>query len=113
VPLLFDVASAGDEIAQEAVGTFVEEVSVMVAVILRRLELTKDAPEIVLGGGVLTGVKPQVIAEIEQRIVKVAPRAVVKVVDVAPVVGAALFGLDKIGAEEAAKARLRAATQRV
>lgn len=112
-PLLFAVASAGDEIAQEVVGRFVEEVSVMVAVILRRLELTKDAPQIVLGGGVLTGVKPQVIAEIGQRIVKVAPRAAVKVVDVAPVVGAALFGLDKIGAEEAAKERLRAATQRV
>jgi hypothetical protein len=54
-----------------------------------------------------------VIAEIERRIREVVPRAVVKVVDMAPVVGAALFGLDKIGAGEAAKARLRAATQRV
>jgi hypothetical protein len=54
-----------------------------------------------------------VIAEIERRCLKVAPRAVVRVVDVNPVVGAALFGLDTLGAPEAAKAALKAATQRV
>jgi len=112
-PVLFEVAAAGDEVAQEVVGRFVEEISVLISVILRRLELTGGAPEIVLGGGVLTGVEPQVIAEIERRTLKLAKRAVVKVVDVAPVVGAALFGLDQIGADAAAKARLRAATQRV
>jgi N-acetylglucosamine kinase-like BadF-type ATPase len=111
-PLLFEVAARGDGVAQEIVGRFVEEISVLISVILRRLELTGAAPEIVLGGGVLTGVEPQVIAEIERRTHKLAERAVVKVVEVAPVVGAALFGLDEIGAGAAAKARLRAATQR-
>ena len=85
----------------------------LVAVILRKLGLTEDAPEVVLGGGVLTGVAAAVIAEIERRCLKVAPRAVVRVVDVNPVVGAALYGLDAIGASEAAKAALKAATQRV
>ncbi|MFD8495635.1 N-acetylglucosamine kinase [Amycolatopsis sp. NPDC059657] len=112
-PLLFRVASAGDAVAQEVVDRFVEEVSLLVGVILRRLELTESTPEIVLGGGVLTGVATSVITDIERRCLKVAPKAVVKIVDVAPVVGAALFGLDTIGADEASKVRLRAATQRV
>jgi hypothetical protein len=82
-------------------------------VILRRLDLTEDAPEVVLGGGVLTGVGAPVIAEIERRCLKVAPRAVVRVVDVNPVVGAALFGLDTLGASASAKTALKAATQRI
>ncbi|GAA4549464.1 N-acetylglucosamine kinase [Amycolatopsis samaneae] len=112
-PLLFEVAAAGDEVAQEVVARFVDEVSVMVAVILRDLELTTSAPEVVLGGGVLTGVGAPVIAEIERRCLKVAPKAVVRVVDVNPVVGAALSGLDTLGAPASAKAALKAATQRV
>jgi N-acetylglucosamine kinase-like BadF-type ATPase len=111
-PLLFEVAAAGDEVATDIVTRFVEEVSVFAAVILRNLDLTEEAPEIVLGGGVLTGVGPQVIAEIERRCLKVAPRAVVRVVDVNPVVGAALFGLDTLAASASAKAALKAATQR-
>ncbi|HEY2101086.1 MAG TPA: BadF/BadG/BcrA/BcrD ATPase family protein [Pseudonocardia sp.] len=112
-PLLFQVAAAGDQVAQEVVTRFVEEVGSLVAVILRRLRLTTSEPEIVLGGGVLTGVGAPVIAEIERRCLKVAPRAVVSVVDVNPVVGAALFGLDTVGAPASAKAALKAATQRI
>ncbi len=112
-PLLFAIAAGGDEVAQDVVTRFVEEVAVLVAVILRQLDLTEEAPEVILGGGVLTGVGAQVIAEIERRCLKVAPRAVVRVVDVAPVVGAALFGLDTVGALDTAKAALKAATQRV
>lgn len=112
-PLLFQVAAAGDQVAQEVVTRFVEEVGALVAVILRRLRLTTAEPEIVLGGGVLTGVGAPVIAEIERRCLKVAPRAVVSVVDVNPVVGAALFGLDTLGAPASAKTALKAATQRI
>ncbi|WP_410578077.1 N-acetylglucosamine kinase [Amycolatopsis sp. lyj-108] len=112
-PLLFAVAADGDEVAQDVVDRFVEEVALLVGVILRRLELTGEAPEVILGGGVLTGVGSQVIAEIERRCLKVAPQASIQVVDVAPVVGAALFALDTIGASAAAKASLKAATKRV
>jgi N-acetylglucosamine kinase-like BadF-type ATPase len=111
-PLLFEVASAGDQVAQDVVARFVEEVSTWATVILRRLELTTEATEVILGGGVLTGVGAAVIAEIERRCVKVAPHAVVRVVDVDPVVGAALFGLDTLGAPASAKAALKAATRR-
>ncbi|MFG1641848.1 N-acetylglucosamine kinase [Amycolatopsis sp. NPDC049252] len=111
-PLLFEVAATGDEVAADIVTRFVEEVSVFAAVILRNLDLTGEAPEVILGGGVLTGVGAPVIAEIEKRCLKVAPRAVVRVVDVNPVVGAALFGLDTLDAPASAKAALKAATQR-
>ncbi|MFC9253785.1 N-acetylglucosamine kinase [Amycolatopsis thailandensis] len=112
-PLLFAVAAGGDEVAQGVVDRFVEEVALLVSVILRRLELTEEAPEVILGGGVLTGVGAPVIAEIERRCLKVAPRAAIQVVDVAPVVGAALFALDTIEAPDAAKLALKAATKRV
>lgn len=110
-PLLFRVAEAGDEVAQHVVDRFVEEIGVLIAVILRRLDLITHTPQVVLGGGVLTGVGTQVISEIKRRCLKIAPQASVRVVDVAPVVGAALFGLDTISADENAKARLRATTQ--
>ncbi|MDI5975380.1 N-acetylglucosamine kinase [Amycolatopsis magusensis] len=106
-PVLFDVAAGGDEIAQGVVDRLVEEVSVLAAVSLRRLDLTGGTPQVILGGGVLTGVAEPVIAEIERRCRKVAPHAEFRVVDVAPVVGAALLGLDAIGADVPAKERLR------
>lgn len=109
-PLLFRVAATGDEVAQNVVGRFVDEVGVLVAVALRKLGLTAGTPEVVLGGGVLTGVGAPVISEVERRCLKVAPGAVVRVVDVAPVAGAALFGLDHLGAPDKAKTRLRANT---
>ncbi|QWF79116.1 N-acetylglucosamine kinase [Amycolatopsis sp. CA-230715] len=109
-PLLFRVAATGDEVAQNVVGRFVEEVSVLVAVALRKLGLTAGTPEVVLGGGVLTGVAPSVISEVERRCLKVAPGAVVRVVEVAPVVGSALFGLDHLGVPSEVKTRLRALT---
>jgi N-acetylglucosamine kinase-like BadF-type ATPase len=107
-PLLFRVAATGDAVASQIVEQLVQEVATMVAVTVRQLEMTTEAPAVVLGGGVLTGVSRSVIDDIERRCTAVAPRAEVRVVDIAPVVGAALMGLDAIGASETAKARLRA-----
>ncbi|RZQ63779.1 N-acetylglucosamine kinase [Amycolatopsis suaedae] len=109
-PVLFRVAATGDEVAQGVVDRLIEEVVVLATVTLRRLALTDGAPAVILGGGVLTGVGETVTGEIERRCRKVAPNAVVRVVDVAPVVGAALSGLDAVGADAAAKQRLRASS---
>jgi N-acetylglucosamine kinase-like BadF-type ATPase len=107
-PLLFRVAGDGDGIASRIVEQLIDEVATMVTVTVRKLKMTTEAPAVVLGGGVLTGVDSVFIDEIARRCVAVAPRAEVRVVDLAPVVGAALMGLDAIGADPAAKARLRA-----
>nr|CEL20377.1 N-acetylglucosamine kinase of eukaryotic type [Kibdelosporangium sp. MJ126-NF4] len=106
-PLLFQVAHAGDAVATGVVKQLVDEIGTMVATTIRKLEMTGEAPTIVLGGGVMTGVHRDVIDVIEQQCVEVAPRAEVRVVDIAPVVGAALLGLDAIGASTTAKTRLR------
>ncbi|CAM4176678.1 N-acetylglucosamine kinase [Kibdelosporangium persicum] len=106
-PLLFQVAAAGDAVAAGVVKQLVDEIGTLVATTVRKLDMTGEAPTIVLGGGVMTGVGRDVIDVIEQRCVAVAPRAQVRVVDIAPVVGAALLGLDAIGASAHAKARLR------
>jgi hypothetical protein len=46
---------------------------------------------------------------ITRQLAEAAPRAQVRVIDVPPVVGAALLGLDHVHAPSAAEARLRAA----
>ena len=76
---------------------------------MRRLGLTALPTPVVLGGGVLTGRDPLLITEITNRITATAPQAVVIVVAVPPVAGAALLGLDHVGAGPDAERRLRAA----
>jgi N-acetylglucosamine kinase-like BadF-type ATPase len=108
-PLLFEVAAAGDEVAQEIVDRLVDEITVLTSVSLRRLDLLGEPVEIVLGGGVLTGTGDIVVGAVRDRVATIAPLAEVRVVDLPPVVGAALLGLDAIGARPAAELRLRSA----
>jgi hypothetical protein len=63
---------------------------------------------VVLGGGVLAGRDAILLDEIDARLADVAPRARTVVTEVSPVVGAALLGLDRIGAPAEAKQVLRA-----
>jgi hypothetical protein len=76
---------------------------------MRRLGLTGMATPIVLGGGVITARNPLLLDGITRQLTQAAPRAQVRVIDVPPVVGAALLGLDQVGAPPSAEARLRAA----
>ena len=62
-----------------------------------------------LGGGLLTARDPLLTGEIEARLAREAPGAVVRIIDVPPVAGAALLGLDQAGAGPDAQQRLRAA----
>jgi N-acetylglucosamine kinase-like BadF-type ATPase len=108
-PLLFEVAAGGDAVARSVVDRLVEEVVLLARVSLTRLELLAEPVDVVLGGGVLTGTGGVVVDAVAARLGAVAPRARVRVVDVPPVVGAALSGLDAVGAPPEAEARLRAA----
>jgi hypothetical protein len=76
---------------------------------MRRLDLTGQATPVILGGGVITARNPRLLDSITRQLVAAAPRAQVRVIDVPPVVGAALLGLDQVDAPPAAEARLRAA----
>ncbi|SEQ27949.1 BadF-type ATPase [Lentzea xinjiangensis] len=108
-PILFEVAAAGDAVAQTVVDRLIEEIVLLSTVSLRKLDLVNDAVDVVLGGGVMTGTGDTVLVPVREQVLRIAPAARVRVVDLPPVVGAALLGLDTIGAAPAAELRLRSA----
>jgi N-acetylglucosamine kinase-like BadF-type ATPase len=104
---LFAVAAQGDPVARSLVGRQALEVCVMAAAALRQLGLDPAGVAVVLGGGVLESRDPLLLAEISGRLAELCPGAVPRVLDVPPVAGAALLGLDYVGAPAAARQRLR------
>jgi N-acetylglucosamine kinase-like BadF-type ATPase len=108
-PVLFEVAAAGDTVALGIVQQQAEEIVAMAAAALRQLDLLGDRVTVVLGGGVLTAGHAVLLDRVTRLLADVAPHAVPRVVDVPPVVGAALLGLDRTAAGANAHARLRAA----
>ncbi len=67
----------------------------------------------VLGGGLLTARDPLLTAAVVDGIGAEAPRAEVTIVDVPPIAGAILLGLDETGLDPAAEHNVRSAyTQR-
>ena len=107
--VLFEAAAAGDEVALDLVRRQASEVCAMAVSAIRRLGLAGQPVPVSLGGGVLTARDPLLTAEITRRFADEAPNATVRIVDIPPVGGAALLGLDHLGAPPAAYARLRAA----
>ena len=81
----------------------------MVVVAMRRLGLVTRATPVVLGGGLMTARDPLLLSEITERITAAVSQASVIVVAIPPVAGAALLGLDHVGAGADAERRLRAA----
>ena len=63
-----------------------------------------------LGGGVLEARNPLLTGAITRRLGETAPTAAVRIVDAPPVTGAALLGLDYLGAGPAAEALSALAT---
>ncbi|HEX9338616.1 MAG TPA: BadF/BadG/BcrA/BcrD ATPase family protein [Pseudonocardiaceae bacterium] len=105
--VLFQVSDAGDPIAMSLVDRLAAEVSTMALVAMRRLDLIKQDTEVVLGGGLLMARNPRLVRGISERVRAVAPTAQVGVVDVPPIAGAALLGLDHLGLGQDAHDRLR------
>jgi len=108
-PILLRAADEGDPVARTVVSRLADEIAVMAITAMRRLGLTALATPVVLGGGVLTARNPLLISGITRQLAEAAPAAEVRVIDVPPVAGAALLGLDHVNAPPAAAARLRAA----
>ncbi|HYT26724.1 MAG TPA: BadF/BadG/BcrA/BcrD ATPase family protein, partial [Actinomycetota bacterium] len=107
-PLVFAAAAAGDPVAAELVGRQVAEAATMAGAAIRRLGLTGRDVDVVLGGGLFHRDDPAFIERIRAGIAKVAPAARLRQVTAPPVVGAALLGLDRLGAAPGAAGRLRA-----
>lgn len=115
VPVLLRVAASGDGPAAAVVERQAEEVFLLARVALERLNLRDQPTDLVLGGGVLAARDPLLMGEVSARLAAYTSAVNVLVVDDPPVVGAALLGLDAIGAsqdsEVVARAALLARTQ--
>ncbi len=107
-PLLFAVAAAGDPVARSLVDRQADEVVALAAVALERLGLLDEEVPVVLGGSVLAAGHAQLDDRVRTQLTARAPKAVPRVVTAPPVLGAALLGLDRTEAPEAAKSRTRA-----
>ena len=108
-PILLRASDEGDPVARTVVSHLADEISVMAITAMRRLGLTALATPVVLGGGVITAQNPLLMDSILRQLADAAPAADVRVIDVPPVAGAALLGLDHVHAPAAAASRLRAA----
>jgi N-acetylglucosamine kinase-like BadF-type ATPase len=96
-----------DETAAAIVARLAEEVVTLIRVALERLSLTDEAVEVVLGGGLMQSQDQRLISAVASGLHEVAPHAAVKVTSSPPVVGAALLGLDELGAGPEAQRRAR------
>lgn len=106
-PLVFEAAIAGDTVARELVDRQADELAVMATTAMRRLRMTKLDPDVVLGGGIFRNQDPAFFERVVAAVHLVAPRANVHVLTDPPVIGAALLGLDRLGAPKAAQAKAR------
>jgi N-acetylglucosamine kinase-like BadF-type ATPase len=106
-PLVFAAAGLGDVPARAILDNQADEVVAWAVAALRRLRLISAEADVVLGGGIFRNHDAAFMERMVEGITAVAPRASVKRLDAPPVVGAALLGLDAIGASASARARLR------
>ncbi|MGW7255679.1 N-acetylglucosamine kinase [Streptomyces sp. NPDC054834] len=106
-PVLFATAADGDAVARAVVERLAQEVVTMASVALSRLDLLDEETPVLLGGGVLTAGHAQLDDRIGELLAVRAPKAVARVVTASPVLGAALLGLDRLGAAAEAGERAR------
>ena len=108
-PVVFALAGAGDQAAHDLVRRQADEVVTMALTAIRRLSLNGAAVPVVLGGSLLAAADPLLTKLVTGGLAAGAPAAVPRIVDVPPVAGAALLGLDEVGAPPEAESRLRGA----
>ena len=111
-PLVLAEAS-DDAVAAEIVQRLAAEVVALASVALKRLGLTNDSVEVLLGGGVLQDADGNLLAAIDRGLKEHAPYVTVRPTASAAIVGAALLGLDELDAGPEAQRRLRAEFEEV
>jgi len=107
--VLFAAGEAGDATALQLIDRQADEITRLAVVALTRLDLLGEPTPVVLGGGVLAARQPLLIDNLTARLAAAAPLAEPRIVVAPPVLGAALLGLDHLGADPATEQRLRAA----
>ena len=105
-PLVLSAAKA-DDVAAGIAERLVSEATAFVRVTLERLGLGSEPTDVVLGGGLFQNDAAWLVDRIADRLAAVAPVASVHLVNSPPIVGAALLGLDELGAPAGAHQRAR------
>ena len=95
-PLVFSCAADGDGMARGILDRVGDEVAIMAVAMLRRLEIDEGNTEVILGGGLLQSGNGDLVQRIHGRIVDAAPKSVIRVLRVPPVVGCARAGLERL-----------------
>ena len=108
-PLVFEVSEAGDPVAQQLIREQGVELGTAANAVLRRLDLTEDDCDVVLGGSLFYGKGDLLLNTINETVDACSSSAVVRRLDVPPVVGAVLLAVESTGAvvEEPFVAMLR------
>ncbi|MBT2485116.1 MULTISPECIES: N-acetylglucosamine kinase [unclassified Microbacterium] len=117
VPVLFDAAQRGDEIAGDVVARQAHEVVSMATIALDRVGLADVEADVVLGGGVLAADYPLLSQAVRRGIAATHPLAHVTIPELSPLMGSILLALDELpldpAARSAAEERARASLVRV
>ena len=100
-------AAAGDPVAASIRARLVDEIVALARASVTRLELANQPVDVVVGGGLMRGADSELLGRIEAGLRSVGPRLVLHRTSAPPIVGAALLGLDAVGAAADAQARLR------
>ena len=106
-PLVLSEA-ADDAVAAEIVQRLAVEVVALARAALERLDLAGQPVEVLLGGGLLRSGDGLLLDAIRAGLREVGPAIVAHTTASPPIVGAALLGLDELGASAEAQERLRA-----
>jgi N-acetylglucosamine kinase-like BadF-type ATPase len=101
------VLAADDPVALEIGDRLADEVVAFARATVNRLGLAEEAVEVLVGGGLMRSADARLLARIEAGLRAVGPRLVLRRTSAPPIVGAALLGLDELGAGAAAQARAR------
>jgi N-acetylglucosamine kinase-like BadF-type ATPase len=96
-----------DATAGEIVDRLAGEIVAYARVAATRLQLAGAPLEVVLGGGLMQAANGRLQGAISEGLREVGPEVVARIVLEPPIVGAALLGLDNLGADAPAQARLR------
>lgn len=107
--VLLDAAAGGDAESQAASDVLADEVVTFAVAAITRLGVAGEAVEVVLGGGIFDTTHQGFHDRVAHGITAVAARAQLVRLVAPPVLGAALLGLDALGATDTAKSRLSSA----
>ncbi len=95
-PLVFQVADAGDEVAQELIRWAGYELGELAKAVIRQLDVAEDEVDIVLAGSFYKG-SPIIQEKMAENIHTLAPKANLIRLETSPVVGATLLGMEAGG----------------